>query len=61
MSMTANRKSVYHRSWFKRECKVDMRKRRREYNRKIRHSKITEDSTVNEYRNLMKLCWNTVT
>lgn len=45
MSMTANRRRVYQRSWFKREAKIDIRKRRKEYNRKIRYAKIDEDTT----------------
>jgi hypothetical protein len=61
MSMTKTRRRVYSRSWYRRECKIDMRKRRREYNRKIRHSKITENSSVKEYKALMKLEWHTVT
>ena len=42
--MTKNREKVYNRSWYKRECKVNMRSRRKEYNRKVRHAKVTEDS-----------------
>ncbi len=45
MSMTANRRKVYERSWFRREAKHDIRKRRKEYNRKIRHAKIDEETT----------------
>lgn len=37
MSMTKSRRSVYNKSWYKRECKFDMKRRKREYNRKIRH------------------------
>ena len=37
-----------------------MRIRRKEYNRKIRHAKITEDSTTNECRHLNKLEWDTM-
>ena len=33
--MTNSRKSSYRRKWYSRECKEDMRKRRREYNKKI--------------------------
>lgn len=42
--MTKNREKVYNRSWYRRECKVNMRSRRKEYNRKVRHVKVTEDS-----------------
>ena len=61
MSMTLSRKNVYRRSWYRRECKINMKTRRKEYNRRVRHAKITEDSTVSEYKNLRKLYWNTVT
>ena len=61
MSMTLSRKNVYRRSWYRRECKINMKARRKEYNRRVRHAKITEDSTVSEYKNLRKLYWNTVT
>lgn len=44
MSMTKSRRSVYNKSWYKRECKFDMKRRKREYNRKIRHQKLSEDS-----------------
>lgn len=60
MSMTKNRERVYRRLWYRRECKIDMKRRRREYNRKVRHAKITEDSSVKEYKSQMKLCWNTM-
>ena len=60
MSMTKSRRNVYNRSWYKRECKINMRVRRKEYNRKIRHTKITEDSTANECKHLNKLEWNTM-
>jgi len=60
MSMTANRKKGYKRSWFNREIKIDMRNRRKEYNRKVRYAKITENSSPKEYKQLMKLCWNTM-
>ena len=62
MSMTKSRENVYRRSWYKRECKFDMKKRRREYNRKIRHAKLTEDSCSRGYNKMLKcLEWNTVT
>lgn len=60
--MTKNRQSVYNRSWYKRECKYDMKRRRKEYNRKIRHYPITEDSCSRGfYKNLTKLEWHTIT
>ena len=41
---------------------VNMKFRRKEYNRKIRHSKITEDASSRAYnKNLTKLVWNTLT
>ena len=62
MSMTKSRENVYCRSWYKIECKFDMKKRRREYNRKIRHTKITEDSCSRGYNKMLRrLEWNTVT
>ena len=60
MSMTANRRKVYRRSWYRRECKFDMKRRRKEYNRKIRYAKITENTTSKSLMNLRKLKWNTV-
>lgn len=56
--MTESRRRVYNRSWYKRECKEDMRKRRKEYNRKIRHAKIDDESF--SYKNVRKLDWNTI-
>ena len=61
MSMTETRRKVYRRSWYKRECKFDMKRRRKEYNRRIRHAKISEDITPKAIMNLRKLEWNTVT
>lgn len=61
MSMTANRRRVYSRSWYRRECKFNMRRRRKEYNRKIRYAKISEDLTSKALMNLRKLEWNTIT
>lgn len=62
MSMTSSRKNVYNRSWYKRECKIDMKSRKKEYNRKIRHVKLTEDSCSRGYIKILKsLEWNTVT
>ena len=59
--MTNSRKSSYRRKWYSRECKEDMRKRRREYNKKIRHMKIDEDSCSRGYLKQFKsLEWNTV-
>lgn len=49
MSMTKSRRSVYNKSWYERECRFDMKRRRREYNRKIRHQKLTEDSCSRGY------------
>lgn len=61
MSMTLSRRNVYKRSWYRRECKFDIKRRRREYNRKIRHTKITEDSYVGDFKKLTYLEWNTLT
>lgn len=61
MCMTCSRRHVYKRSWYKRECKIDMKKRRREYNRKIRHAVINEDSCASDYTKLKYLEWNTLT
>jgi hypothetical protein len=58
--MTRSRANVYARSWFKRECRLNMKQRRREYNRKIRHMKITEDSGSGEWKGVRKLCWDTI-
>lgn len=58
--MTNSRRRTYRRGWYRREIKLDMRKRRREYNRRIRHTKITEDSTPNEAKHRNRLCWNTI-
>ena len=49
MSMTKSRRNVYARSWYKRESKINMRMRRKEYNRKIRYAKVTEDSCSRGY------------
>jgi hypothetical protein len=49
MSMTKSRRNVYARSWYKRESKINMRMRRKEYNRKIRYAKVTEDSCSKGY------------
>lgn len=59
--MTRSRRNVYNRSWYRRECKMDMRQRRKEYNRKIRHAKVTEDSCSRGYAKMLKsLEWNTI-
>lgn len=59
--MTKNRRDVYKRSWYSRECKVNIRARRKQYNRKIRYSKIYEDSTSKEAFSLRRsLEWDTV-
>jgi hypothetical protein len=61
MAMTSSRRSVYRRKWYSRECKENMRMRRKEYNRKVRHAKITEDSCDKGYvKNLRKLEWDTM-
>ena len=61
MSMTKSRRNVYHRSWYKRECKFNMKQRRREYNRKIRHAKITEDSCSRGYNKMLRsLEWDVI-
>jgi len=60
MSMTANRKKVFQRSWYRRECKIDMRRRRKEYNRKIRYAAINDDMTPKAIMNLRKLEWCTM-
>ena len=60
MSMTLSRRNVYKRSWYRRECKFDIKRRRREYNRKIRHTKVTEDSCAGDLKNLTRLEWNTL-
>lgn len=61
MSMTKSRRNVYARSWYKRESKINMRMRRKEYNRKIRHAKVTEDSCSKGYMKQRKcLEWDTV-
>lgn len=62
MSMTKSRRNVYARSWYRRECKFDMKRRRREYNRKVRYMEITENSCSRGYvKNLRYLEWNTIT
>lgn len=61
MSMTKSRRSVYNKSWYKRECKFDMKRRKREYNRKIRHQKLSEDSCSRGYNQKFRhLEWNTL-
>lgn len=61
MSMTKSRRNVYARSWYKRESKINMRMRRKEYNRKIRHAKVTEDSCSRRYMKQHKyLEWDTM-
>lgn len=59
--MTRSRRNVYNRSWYRRECKGDMRQRRKEYNRRIRRAKLTEDSCSKGYVKMLKsLEWNTI-
>ena len=61
MSMTKSRRSVYNRSWYKRECRFDIKRRKREYNRKVRHKKLSEDSCSKGYNNILRrLEWNTI-
>lgn len=58
--MTKNRQSVYKRSWYDRECKFDMKRRRKEYHRKVRHMKINKDSCSRGYvKQFKRLDWNT--
>lgn len=47
--MTKNRQSVYNRSWYEHECKFDKKRRRKEYNRKVRHMKIDENACSRGY------------
>lgn len=59
--MTQARRSVYARSWFNREIKIDMRNRKKEYNRKVRHMKIDADAcSRGVIKNTRKLCWDTM-
>lgn len=59
--MTLSRRLTYRRSWYERECKIDMRLRKKEYNRKVRHAKLTEDSCSRGYVKQFKcLEWNTM-
>ena len=61
MSTTKSRRNVYARSWYKRESKMNMRMRRKEYNRKIIHAKVTEDSCSKGYMKQYKcLEWDTM-
>lgn len=45
----------------KEERKYDMKKRRKEYNRKARHAKVSEDDTDAYLKNLMELYWDSLT
>lgn len=36
--MTLSRRMVYQRGWYDRECKINKKKRKREYHRKLRHT-----------------------
>ena len=59
--MTLSRRNVYKRSWYRRECKVNIKARKREYNRKIRHAKLNEDSCCRDYiKRFRCLDWNTI-
>ena len=49
-----------NRSWYEQECKFDREKRRKEYNRKVRHMKIDEDACSRGYvKQFRHLEWNT--
>lgn len=62
MGMTKARRNVYQRSWYHRECKTNMKSRKREYNRKVRHAKILEDSCSRGYNKMLRsLEWDTIT
>lgn len=57
--MTKNRQSVYNRSWYEHECKFDKKRRRKEYNRKVRHIKIDENACSRGYiKQFRRLEWN---
>ena len=59
--MTKSRRNVYARSWYKRESKINMCMRRKEYNRKIRYAGVTEDSCSKDYIKQCKcLEWDTM-
>lgn len=58
--MTKARRSIYKRGWFEREIKIDMRLRRKEYNRKVRHAKTTDESEANDVKHMNNLLWNTM-
>lgn len=59
--MTQSRRNVYRRGWFNREIKIDMKNRKKEYHRKVRHMRIDEDScSRGVIRNTRKLCWDTM-
>lgn len=61
MGMTKSRRNVYSRSWYKRECKLGMKQRKREYNRKVRHAKISEESCDRGYNKMLRsLEWNII-
>ena len=57
--MAKSRKAYWHKV-FVDECKYDMKKRRKEYNRKVRHAKVSEDDTDAYLKNLMELYWDTL-
>lgn len=58
--MTKSRRSTYNRNWFSREAKVDKRKRRKEYNRKIRRAPLEYGCNRKAMRNMAELYWDTV-
>ena len=59
--MTKNRQSVYNRSWYDHEIKFDKKRRRKEYNRRVRHMKIDENACSRGYiKQFRRLEWNTI-
>ena len=61
MSMTQSRRNVYRRKWWSRECKVDMKMRRKEINRRARHAPVTEDSCNRGYDRMLRTkMWDTM-
>ena len=61
MAMTASRRNMYQRKSLLREMKEDARKRRKEYNRKVRYAKVTEDSCSRGFvKNLMRIELDTI-
>ena len=59
--MTRNRREIYSKSQYDRECKFDRKRRKKELHRKVRHCPITEDSCSRGFvKNLQKLEWDTL-